>query len=144
MRLVPTSEDLVETLLERARQSANAASLARAIFKQRDEFQHALIAIQRIENADAHDALVRAFAQALDDARDDLAHVSFRTELLREWSQLLIDTIRRIDVEEAELMKPPPPPLHELLDEEDIEIMAIDRREDSDLGARGIAEAWQA
>ncbi len=131
-------------MLERARQSANAASLARALYKQRDEFQLALVAIRRIENADAHDALVRAVVQALDEARDDLAHVSVRTDLLREWNQLLIDTIRHIDIDEAALMKPPPPPLHELLDEEDIEIMAIDRREDSDLGARGIAEAWQA
>ena len=130
-------------MLERARQSANAASLARELYKQRDEFQHALVAIRRIENADAHDALVRAFVQALDEARDDLAHVNVRTELLREWSQLLLDTIRRIEVAETTL-KPPPPPLHELLDDEDIEIMEIDRREDSDLGARGIAEAWQA
>lgn len=38
MRAVSTSEDLVTALLERARQSANAASLARELYKQRDGF----------------------------------------------------------------------------------------------------------
>jgi hypothetical protein len=142
MRPVPTSEDLVETLLERARQSANAASLARTIYKQRGELQHALVAIRRIESSDAHHALVQAFVQVLDEARDDLAHVTYRTDLLREWHQLLIDTIRRVEVGEAPATSPRP--FHELLDDEDLEIMEIDRREDSDLGARGIAEAWQA
>lgn len=65
-----------------------------------------------------------------------------RTELLREWSQLLLDTVRRLETVDAPQRSPRP--FHELLDDEDIEIMEIDRREDSDLGAKGIAEAWQA
>jgi hypothetical protein len=37
-----------------------------------------------------------------------------------------------------------PRPFHEFLDEDDLAIMAEDRKMEGDLHARGIAEAWQA
>lgn len=37
-----------------------------------------------------------------------------------------------------------PVPFHQFLDEDDLAIMAEDRRLDGDLSARGISEAWQA
>jgi hypothetical protein len=139
---MPTGEDLVGALFERVRQSAHAVSFARSLFDHRDEYQHAVFVVRTIERTEAHDEFVQALSQAYADAREDLAHVEYRTDLVRQWMLVLVDALKRVDV--PELPRTSPRPFHELLDDEDIEIMEIDRRDDSDLGARGIAEAWQA
>jgi hypothetical protein len=146
-----TTEGLVDVLFDRVRQlredaerkfsaSAHAVGLAREIFDHRAEYREALTTLRRVIAEDRNDLFLMTFAQPYKNARDRLGRVEHRSDLLLEIIEVWLQSLRHIE----DYLAGRPLPHHWYLDDEDRAIIAEDLAAEADLGAQGIAEAWQA
>jgi hypothetical protein len=145
------TEDLVDVLLERVRQirddaerklsaSAHAVGLAREIFDHRAEYAEALTTLRRVIAEDRHDLFLMTLAESYKNAQARLGLVEHRSDLLLEIVDVWLQSLRHVE----DYLAGRPLPYHWYLDDDDRAMIAEDLAAESDFGALGIVEAWQA
>jgi hypothetical protein len=140
-----SGEDLVDALLDRARQSAHAVAFAKEIFGRRGDYQDALSTLRRVAAEDRHQLFAEALQRAYLNDHERLEAAEFRTNLLVEWIDVLLQAVGGVRAELGDVLHGSPPrPFHDSLDEDDIAVMAEDRLQNAGLSGRAVSEAWHA